>query len=64
MIERGHFNWEISCDSCSHQADLSDTDVSFQTAWAEANGDGWTATKKDGEWVHTCPTCNEETGFD
>jgi hypothetical protein len=49
----------VSCDGCSHQEEF-DVDGEWSRLMDEMRSYGWINRKKEGEWVHLCPTCVEE----
>lgn len=60
MISRDYGALFVSCDGCGDTDDLDTSD--FDEAVAEVKRRKWRASKSGGEWVHTCPACQEKSG--
>ena len=54
MIGREGSEYAVSCDECSWE-DFFDGD--FYEVIDAIKREGWKISKKDGEWLHTCPDC-------
>ena len=55
MIERDGIEYLVSCDECSWE-DFFGYDDFYDVIDAMKLA-GWKISKKDGEWLHTCPDC-------
>jgi Fe2+ or Zn2+ uptake regulation protein len=56
-IERYGPTFEVSCDSCPHTFDTDECE--FAAAVRAVKEEGWRISKVGGEWIHTCPSCQE-----
>lgn len=58
MIERLNGYVLFECDACPEELDTEEDD--FHAALAVFKRDGWRAEKVGAEWVHTCPSCQQD----
>jgi Fe2+ or Zn2+ uptake regulation protein len=48
----------VSCDSCSDMEELDADLLNEQGMGAAIRAEGYSIHKVNGEWVHTCGSCN------
>jgi hypothetical protein len=60
MIDRQFGKTIIGCDSCD-ETFIGESGEDFDTVWAAAKREGWSARKIAKEWLHGCPDCGVPT---
>lgn len=59
MIEESEDGgYRVYCDHCHHSDEVDEDSWSAMIDYIKS--EGWRITKRDGEWVHTCPYCITE----
>lgn len=56
MIYRQNDDVVFECDACGEVFESEDSD--FNSAWNQAQRDGWRVKKIGTDWVHSCGRCD------
>lgn len=60
-IENYGITFVAECDSCSETFDTGcDREDGFHQAVSVIKKEGWAISRRKGEWIHTCPSCQED----
>lgn len=47
----------IRCDACPTTYRHTADEAAFRALLAQITEEGWKATRRAGDWAHTCPDC-------
>lgn len=61
MIDRQHGAVIFECDNCSEVLETGEDD--FMAALAVMRRENWKAVKVGDDWVHSCPECRSDGGY-
>lgn len=56
MIRKYAGEMELVCDTCGEESPAYD-DAEFNQMVEDAKSDGWSISRQNGHWSHTCATC-------